>query len=82
MAKHNQITPPASPTIIITGGAGFLCTHLIKELYECGYDNVVIARSEEYDLRNCDEIIRVFNTAARMLFSNLYNILVCSAWVG
>jgi len=42
---------------VVTGGSGFLGSHLVKELRERSADNdVFVPRSSEYDLRNRDEI--------------------------
>lgn len=40
--------------IVITGGTGFLGSHLVNELKECGYNNVVALSSKHYDL--CQQI--------------------------
>jgi nucleoside-diphosphate-sugar epimerase len=42
--------------IVVTGGAGFLGSHVVEELKTRGYDDVVIPRSSEYDLRHQSEV--------------------------
>jgi len=49
--------------ILITGGAGFLGTHIVKKLIGRGalLKNIFVSRSKEFDLRkreNCDKVVR------------------------
>ena len=39
-------------TVVVTGGAGFLGTHVVEELKQRGCESIVIPRSREYDLRD------------------------------
>lgn len=47
--------------VIVTGGAGFLGSFVVEELERHGCVNVFVPRSKEYDLRDRDAIIRLFN---------------------
>lgn len=39
-------------TIMVTGGAGFLGSHVVERLRDAGCRNVLVPRSRQYDLRN------------------------------
>jgi len=48
--------------ITVTGGKGFLGTHLVRILREArGYQNIFIADLPEYDLRNIEDIKKMFD---------------------
>jgi GDP-L-fucose synthase len=46
--------------VIVTGGAGFLGTHLVQHLQELGAGKVVVPRSKDYDLREKDAVMQLF----------------------
>ncbi len=50
-----------SKRILITGGAGFLGTHVVEELKRAGCEHLFVFRSSEYDLRNPAETARLFS---------------------
>jgi GDP-L-fucose synthase len=52
-----------SHSIVVTGGNGFLGQAVVKTLKTRGYNNVVVPRSREYDLRKEADIRRLFDMA-------------------
>lgn len=46
--------------VVVTGGAGFLGTFLVDKLRERGCNEVFVPRSTEFDLRERDQIIRLY----------------------
>ena len=53
----------ATKRICVTGGAGFLGTHLIRRLNEHGAREIFVPRYPEYDLVREADIIRMIDTA-------------------
>jgi GDP-L-fucose synthase len=51
----------AERRITVTGGKGFLGTHLILKLKEKGCKNIMIADLPEYDLRNKEDILKMYD---------------------
>ena len=47
-------------TILVTGGAGFLGSHVVSRLHECGYDDILVPRSADYDLRKSKHVNDLF----------------------
>ena len=58
-----------SQRIIVTGGGGFLGTHLVSHLHQLGAGEIVVPRSSEYDLRHEADVVRLYdeNPAATMV---------------
>jgi dTDP-glucose 4,6-dehydratase/GDP-L-fucose synthase len=54
----------ADRTVMVTGGSGFLGSHLVEDLRERAPGaNVFVPRSDEYDLRDRPDVRRAFNDA-------------------
>ena len=49
--------------VVVTGGAGFLGSHVVEELQRRGCGQIVVPRKAAYDLRNMADVIRLYDTA-------------------
>jgi GDP-L-fucose synthase len=47
--------------VIVTGGAGFLGSHVVEELKANGASDIVVPRSIKYDLREKTDVVRLYN---------------------
>jgi GDP-L-fucose synthase len=60
-----------SHSIVVTGGNGFLGTAVVRKLRERGYENIVVPRSREYDLRHEDSIRRLMESTKPTMIIHL-----------
>ena len=49
--------------VVVTGGAGFLGSFVVDKLEERGCRTIVVPRSADYDLRDRDDIVRLYEEA-------------------
>lgn len=57
--------------VVITGGAGFLGSFVVEKLRERGCTQLWVPRSKDYDLRNRDAIVRLYEEARPHLVIHL-----------
>jgi GDP-L-fucose synthase len=56
--------------VLVTGGAGFLGSHLVERLEQDGHD-IFVARHRDYDLTSMDDTRRLFDDASAELVIHL-----------
>lgn len=57
--------------ILVTGGAGFLGSHVVERLRRVGCREIFVARSREFDLTHPDQIARMLDVAAPQIVVHL-----------
>jgi len=57
--------------IVVTGGAGFLGSYVVRKLREDGCQDIFVPRSRDYDLRDHDAIIRLYRDAGPSIVIHL-----------
>jgi GDP-L-fucose synthase len=50
----------AAKRVLVTGGGGFLGSHVIEKLRQAGCRNIFVVRSREYDLTKEDQVARLY----------------------
>src|ERR1700730_12820979 len=50
----------AEKKIVVTGGAGFVGSHVVEELRCRGCRNVYVPRSSDYDLKRAEDVRRMY----------------------
>jgi GDP-L-fucose synthase len=53
----------AERKVLVTGGGGFLGTHVVRKIRELGCRAVTVPRSREFDLRQQDVVVRLYEHA-------------------
>ncbi len=63
MTQANSEVSWPDTRVVVTGGAGFLGSFVVDKLRERGCRTIVVPRSADYDLRDRDDIVRLYEEA-------------------
>src|SRR3984893_16856993 len=61
--SRKQVSRLAGKRVALTGGAGFLGSHVAEQLHAVGCADVFVPRSRAYDLRRADGVARMYADA-------------------
>jgi len=54
---------PADKRIVVTGGGGFLGSHVVEKLAAAGCRNIFVPRSAQYDLTRIVDVVKMYDDA-------------------
>ena len=57
--------------VLVTGGTGFLGSRVVEKLRQRGCSELFVPRSKEFDLREKEAVIRLFETAGPQIVIHL-----------
>ena len=61
----------ASKRITVTGGAGFLGSHVVEKLQDMGCRDIFVPRSADYDLTRMADVVRMYDDARPQIVIHL-----------
>ena len=53
----------ADKRVVVTGGGGFLGSHVVEKLTAAGCRSIFVPRSAQYDLTRLGDVVRMYNDA-------------------
>src|SRR5512136_1709212 len=60
ISSHEHVQVWRGRPVLVTGGAGFLGSHLVARMRAAGYGQIVVSRSRDYDLTREASVDRLF----------------------
>jgi GDP-L-fucose synthase len=58
-------------SVVVSGGSGFLGSFVVEKLRAAGCREIIVPRSDEYDLREKPEALRLYKEARPDVFIHL-----------